>query len=294
MTPTPKQSSANKITFAVIAVLLLVVGSFVLLGQSKTKPVQVVPTTTKLAPAPNFASAVNALPVDLFATAGTSMFPGTSANPVNVGLHLANQPTLTLTGETSAKPIVLFVGAEWCPYCAAQRWPLVAALSRFGQFTTLHAAYSSATDVLPNTPTVSLHNSGYTSSYLSLRAIEQGTTTRQPLDDTPADVQALMDTYDSATYFPGIETAGKSIPFLDIANQFVQVGVSYNPSDLQGKTAAQVLAIVQAGKSPLAQTILTSANLMTAQICLATKGQPGSVCQSPTIKAATALLPAAK
>src|SRR4051812_14747932 len=28
------------------------------------------------------------------------------------------------------KPLVLYVGAEYCPFCAAQRWAMVQALSR--------------------------------------------------------------------------------------------------------------------------------------------------------------------
>ena len=30
------------------------------------------------------------------------------------------------------KPRVVYVGAEYCPFCADQRWPVVVALSRFG------------------------------------------------------------------------------------------------------------------------------------------------------------------
>ena len=38
------------------------------------------------------------------------------------------QPALTSGG----KPEILYVGAEYCPYCAAERWAMVVALSRFG------------------------------------------------------------------------------------------------------------------------------------------------------------------
>ena len=47
-------------------------------------------------------------------------------------------PALTADG----KPEVLYVGAEYCPFCAAERWPVVVALSRFGTWSGL-----SATDV---------------------------------------------------------------------------------------------------------------------------------------------------
>ncbi|HSR26568.1 MAG TPA: DUF929 family protein, partial [Candidatus Eisenbacteria bacterium] len=48
-----------------------------------------------------------------------------------------------LAGPTG-RPEVLYVGAEYCPYCAAERWPLIVALSRFGTFSGVRAAASSA------------------------------------------------------------------------------------------------------------------------------------------------------
>ncbi|EQD78092.1 protein containing DUF929, partial [mine drainage metagenome] len=42
-------------------------------------------------------------------------------------------PKLTQNG----KPEVLYIGAEYCPYCALLRWSLVGALSRFGKFSNL-------------------------------------------------------------------------------------------------------------------------------------------------------------
>ena len=35
-----------------------------------------------------------------------------------------------------SKPEMLYIGAEFCPYCAALRWSMAVALSRFGSFTT--------------------------------------------------------------------------------------------------------------------------------------------------------------
>ncbi len=38
------------------------------------------------------------------------------------------------------------MGAEYCPFCAAQRWAMVNAFSRFGTFTGLTTTHSSSTD----------------------------------------------------------------------------------------------------------------------------------------------------
>ncbi|MGH3290263.1 MAG: DUF929 family protein, partial [Trebonia sp.] len=57
-----------------------------------------------------------------------------SAGAVNA----VSGPPLTRGG----KPEVLYVGAEYCPYCAMENWPLIVALSRFGQFTGLTTSRS--------------------------------------------------------------------------------------------------------------------------------------------------------
>src|ERR1700689_2716212 len=79
-----------------------------------------------------------------------------------------NLPVLMSGG----KPEVLYVGAEYCPYCAAERWAMTAALSRFGTFSGLHFIHSSSTDVYANTPTLSFYKSTYTSKYLSFEPVE--------------------------------------------------------------------------------------------------------------------------
>src|SRR4051794_36222191 len=55
------------------------------------------------------------------------------------GLKAINDPPLTNAG----KPEVLFIGGEFCPYCAGERWALVQALSRFGTFSGLSQIHSS-------------------------------------------------------------------------------------------------------------------------------------------------------
>jgi len=80
-------------------------------------------------------------------------------------------PALTEDG----KPRVLYVGAEYCPYCAAQRWAVAVALSRFGAWSDLGQTHSSSNDVFPNTPTLSFHGAGYTSRYLSFTGYETAT-----------------------------------------------------------------------------------------------------------------------
>jgi hypothetical protein len=60
---------------------------------------------------------------------------------------------------SGGKPEILYVGAEYCPYCATERWPLAVALSRFGTFSGLHGIHSSSTDVYPSQPTLTFYGS---------------------------------------------------------------------------------------------------------------------------------------
>ena len=57
-----------------------------------------------------------------------------------VGAGSANNPPTAITApalKQGGKPRVLYIGAEYCPYCAAQRWAVAQALSRFGTWTGL-------------------------------------------------------------------------------------------------------------------------------------------------------------
>ena len=54
--------------------------------------------------------------------------------------QIQNSTELTLNN----KPEILYIGAEYCPFCAAERWSMIIALSRFGTFSNLHFMTSSA------------------------------------------------------------------------------------------------------------------------------------------------------
>ncbi len=56
-------------------------------------------------------------------------------------------PLLTYNG----KPTFVYMGAQGCPFCAGMRWPIVIALSRFGNFSKLFYDRSATSDA--NVPT---------------------------------------------------------------------------------------------------------------------------------------------
>jgi hypothetical protein len=195
--------------------------------------------------------------------------------------------------DPAAKPRILYAGAEFCPFCAAERWPVVVALSRFGTWKGLGATESASNDVFPKTPTLSFHGATYTSDLLSFTGVE--TTTNKPkagggytaLDSlTPAD-QTVFDTYNRAPYVDG---GAGSIPFIDLGGKFVTTGASYSPDLLKGKTRAQIATALQDPNDPIAQAVDGSANLLTAAMCTLTGEQPTNVCLSTGVKAAATQL----
>jgi len=181
---------------------------------------------------------------------------------------------------SGGKPEVLYIGAEYCPFCAAQRWAMIVSLSRFGTFSGLTTTHSSSTDIYPNTPTFTFYGSKYTSKYITFTPVETETVTEAPLQTPTAAQDALQAKYDPGT------SAGSPIPFIDIGNKYVQVGnlTQYSPSQLAGKTWSQVAAALTQPSSTIAKGVLGSANYMTAGICELTNNQPASAC-TPAIKA---------
>ena len=97
---------------------------------------------------------------------------------------------------SGGKPEMLYIGAEFCPFCAAMRWSMAVALSRFGSFTTpLRGFHSSPTDTDPNTPTLTFYKAGYTSKYLTFVPVENENINRGALQPTTPAEQALWQKY---------------------------------------------------------------------------------------------------
>ncbi|HEY2215212.1 MAG TPA: DUF929 family protein [Acidimicrobiales bacterium] len=204
--------------------------------------------------------------------------PGSLADPVKV----SGSPNV-LEGA-DGKPEILYIGAEYCPFCAAERWAVVEALSRFGSFSGLSATHSSTSDVYPTTQTFSFYGSTYSSPYFDFVPVEEETNQAvgsgyATLQTPTASEQKLLNTYDTSPYS---STPG-SIPFLDIGNRFIVAGASYTPAVLQGLTMSQIAAQLNDPSSVVAQAIDGTANLITASICAITGDQPASVCGTPTI-----------
>ena len=220
------------------------------------------------------AHAVATVPASAFDSVG----PGTAA-----GLSPISGPLLTAGG----KPEVVYIGGEYCPYCAAERWALAAALSRFGTFTGLSLIHSSPADVYPSTPTLSFYKSAYTSRYVAFTPVEWFGETLDP--STPfghAYLQQL--TAQQAALFA--RYANESVPFVDIGNRYLVPEAQYLPSTLSGMSWSAVAAAMRTPSSPVAKDIDGAANIISAAICKLTNSPPASVCSSAGVTAAAGSL----
>ena len=277
-----------------VVVIVAVVVTFVLVkANSKAGPAASVSNGPTGAPLTSLVNEVTNVPASTLDSIG-----GGSVQSGDVGPGSnANQDFLTPESGTTltaadGKPEVLYIGAEYCPFCAAERWAMIVALSRFGTFKGLSTVHSSSTDTDANTPTFTFYGATYTSKYLSFVSVE---TTRNyrignstspnvnyvPLQTPTSAENALLTKYDPSQY----------IPFIDVGNQYVQVGdlAGYDPTTIDGLSWSQIGADLSNPSSPVAKAIDGSANYLTAAICKLTGNEPASAC-TPAVKALEAKL----
>lgn len=204
------------------------------------------------------------IPASTFTSAGTAGVGKTVSGlkPVSGSPVLAN-----------GKPTVIYVGGEFCPYCAAQRWVMVTALDRFGSFTGLETSRSAAGD--GNYATVTFVHAKYTSKYVAFDGKEVADRAGKKLQTLTKTAQASYEKFGQAG----------SVPYFSVNNAYTGSS-QYPPQELGTLSAAEIAAQIHDGKTQLAKDVLVSANIMTAAICSQTDGKPGSVCSAPEVVAA--------
>lgn len=269
----------RRILAVTVALALVLVAAGGLVVAKLTKDDSTTTASSKSSPTPG------TLPSSVLA-AVTSVKPATfdkvGADTVSTVPKEIKAPALKADG----KPKVLYIGAEYCPYCAAERWPVVVALSRFGTWSGLGPGVSSPKDVFPSTQTLSFHGAKFTSDVVAFAGWETSDTNQVALDKVPADDQKIFDTYNKPPY---IEQAG-GIPFINIGGTFVWSGASFDPGMLEGKSRAEIAKAINDPSSDIGKAVLGNANVITAAICKATGDKPTDVCASDGVKAGAAAL----
>lgn len=271
--------------FAWGAVAVILVGVIGLVTYALTDPTPRQQAVQRSAAGPGVMSQVTRVPASVFDTVGVTA-PDTTLTAPAV---LSDQPPLRAAG----KPEVLYVGAEYCPFCAAERWALIVALSRFGHFAGLKNMQSASLSVFPDVQTFSFVGSTYSSRYLTFAGVElysdevdaEGSFIRIA---TLTSVQALAVAHYGIR--PGPSASPGTFPFVDIGNRMVTSTSGFSPAVLVRESQGSIAGGLTQATDPMTQAIVASANQLTAGICAVTGQQPGSVCSSKGVReAATSL-----
>ena len=177
------------------------------------------------------------------------------------------------------RPLVFFMGAQWCPFCAAERWALVQATSRFGEWSGLGELLSrSGQDYFPPLATYDLSRATYTSDYISLRHTEVATVDGDPLQKLDSFEERLVDEYDKLGGVPFLFASGPGGRYT--------VDLGYSPGLIEGRTFAELRKEVATGApTEGVEAIDAQADAITALICKLDGKQPASVCAKGSIPA---------
>jgi len=284
--PTANGSSrpvpSGLLTLAVVLIILVAVVVLVIIEVTSPAPVGLAPAIQQAPSA--LVQDITSIPAGIFNSVGDPSTPILS--PPSVVTH---GPALLI----HRLPAVVWVGALYCPECAAERWALVIALGRFGTFDKLYSTTSASSDVFPDTVTFSFDGATYHSTKVALAAVEEfgnGLSLRAPagyerLAYPNATETSAMRSYDHAPW----AVAGQ-LPFLDVANQIIISGSSFLPGVLSGLTIQQVAADLMHPSTLVAKEILGGANQITAAICAASADPPTAVCSSPAIVLTSSLM----
>ena len=287
--PPKRRLSGATMAWGAVGLVVVIIVVLVVVATSSSNNANASYTPDATAPSSVVHDVTN-IPASVYNTVGVTS-PTVKVSPP---LVVNNQPPLTLGGKT---PAMLYVGAEYCPFCAAERWAMTAALSRFGSWSDLKITASSHTDYAANTHTFSYHGASFTSPYIYFvhKEIDSNvpdstkTPPYAPLETLTSQEGQLATKYSSSQFFSSSQ-GGISFPFVSINNRVLLSGASYDPTALAGQTWQQIAGGLSDPSNPVTQAIVASANYLSAGICASSNNAPASVCTSSGVKAAAKAL----
>jgi Domain of unknown function (DUF929) len=163
------------------------------------------------------------------------------------------------------KPGILYIGGEFCPLCAVERWALVVALSKFGNFTNLQYMISAPDD--GNIYTLTFLNATYSSKYIGLATVENEDRNRNTLQTPTTTEQNLWSTYNPGYY-----------PFIYFDGMYAVKTNQFDVTILEGMNWTQIASQLNSPSTTVAKAVDGAANTMISAVCAMDGGNPSSVC----------------
>jgi Domain of unknown function (DUF929) len=234
---------------------------------------------------------LSTVPTSVFDTVGVDIPSQFAGDPPIV---IRGQPALTLNGRA---PSMMYFGAEFCPFCAAQRWGMAVALARFGTWSGLDTTASGLQD--GDFSTLSFRDAKLTSRYVNFVPIEtctnvvdpsvDGCSGYKPLQRPSNSQQAVLNKYAGPAFVPS-NAQGIHFPYIDVDNKVLYSGSTYEPAVLTGLSQTQIVAGLTDPTNIVTRSIIGTSNYIAASICAGTKGAPADVCDSSGVQKADAAL----
>ena len=232
-------------------------------------------------PAPSsLVASVAAVPASVYDAVGVT----SPANPVTPPQPAAAPGSPLWRATANGEPVVFFYGAEFAPYAAAERWPLILALSRFGTFNQLGVMQSSSTTAFANLSTFTFWNVSYTQPLgrppgggaLQLvepdgRAVSRTREARRPAVRRHRHATGRA-RRPSRSWTWRTATSSAAPPSL--------------PASWPVSHRTRSPGTSPCAASPLTQAVVSAANEITAAICSVDGNRPATVCESRGVLAA--------
>lgn len=217
---------------------------------------------------------------------GSLSSSGSSVNSASSSILLFEVP-LSPTGATGrpldsgGKPEVLYIATEYCPYCAAQNWAMLVALSRFGRFSGLRTSRSPYFESIRPVDGWTFYGSSYQSRYLAFVPVETHSNVlvnRKADPDKPESYRQLQRLTPVEQAVFSEFGSGRQTPFVDFGGQFTVAGSDIAPTALTGLSWTQIAADLRHPATPAGAAILLAASRLTSELCQLTGDRPASAC----------------
>ena len=289
--PRPPLRRPTLLAWGAVGLVIVIVAALVIVKVSSGSGPTISSRQAVRPASPALVHELSTVPAAVFNTVGVGIPSEFAGDPPIV---ISGQPPLSLEGTS---PTVMYYGAEYCPFCAAERWGLAVALARFGSWSGLDTTASGLLD--GDFSTLSFRDAKLTSRYIHFVPVETctnvvdpgvtGCSGYKPLQSPTEAERAVLAKYASPTFVPD-DAQGISFPYIDVDNRVLYSGSTYQPTVLTGLTQAQIAGGLTDPSNPVTRSIIATANYLTASICAGLKDPPAAVCTSPGVHAAAAAL----